>query len=106
MFYNFKWTVKVVDKIDTGGDDEEDGEGLNTKDLVGYMDTDSRTIQLLSSADSKTMAVTLLHELLHLAFPRELVSPKLEETIIAQLEMPLYYLLEETLFIDKDFTVT
>ena len=95
--YGFNWSILLVKDIVSDKKNEE---------LLGYIDEHKRVIKLRDDSDHREVTATLLHELLHLVFPKEVVSARTEETIVSQMELPLLHLLEEVGLVNKGFKVT
>jgi len=69
------------------------------------MDPATKTIRISEEVRGRERVATLLHELLHLAFPESVVSDDVEEQIVAQIEYPLLQALEEVGLIHKKFSI-
>lgn len=99
--YKFKhnyrtWTIKLKKKI-TNDQGQE---------LLGLCHTDTHVIDISEAQNNEEKRATLLHELLHAAFPPGVVGHKKEEQIVSGLEDPLLYLLEEIGWLKKKFSIT
>jgi hypothetical protein len=87
------WTVKQVKKFP------------DNADLLGQCDTMTHTIRIHEEQSPQSKLATLLHELLHMSFPNNIVKDSTEEKIVSGLELPLLDALASTGMLKKSFRV-
>lgn len=76
-----EWTIEVVPDL------------AEKDDALGRCLRRTRVIRLEASQSEDEMESTLLHELLHAAWPRGVCDPEIEERIIRRLEPRLHPIL-------------
>ena len=92
---NQTWTVVVTDKTPPP---------YEKGTLMGHCDFSKRRISIAASLSTLDKRKTLLHELMHAAWPHNIISSaRTEEKVVAAMEEPLYDLMLQIGLINDDF---